>query len=304
MNTSTKVTRLTFALALARSTRGMLLLLAIFLLVSCQVGSLAQRGLTPTLFPDPFNGSIKVGDYSLAMACAGSGEPTIVLMGGFYDWNWSTKNLTDYKDISRVCLYYRADQSGIKLPKATTAQEQAKELHTLLEQAGLPGPYSGQPYVSSFIMLQYVQQYPGEVKGLVCVACLPPAFLGEPVRETKYGRGCHAGTDQPNPGEKRSLGWRVRGCLRDMASRPKGKQPAGAAGHQPGRSAPGILQEEGSAVTELDKLYDEAMWAGNQQGPRHPLARGWNAFQDNLRDSLTNAATKKAIQEVYGAVKP
>jgi pimeloyl-ACP methyl ester carboxylesterase len=52
-----------------------------------------------------------------------------------------------------------------------------KDLHSLLTQAGVPGPYILVGHsIAGFNMVLYTDQYPKDVVGLVCVDCAYPAY--------------------------------------------------------------------------------------------------------------------------------
>jgi pimeloyl-ACP methyl ester carboxylesterase len=148
---------------------------------------------TSSVAPSPFTGvqSIDVGGYQLSIECAGEGSPTVVLdhgMGGSkYDW-WLVQ--PDVATFTRVCSYTRAGPGQGPYPR--TSQQMATQLHTLLEKAGIAGPYVlvGHSFGGYNVRL-YADQYPDEVVGLVLVdaahedqharflAALPPAAPDE-----------------------------------------------------------------------------------------------------------------------------
>jgi pimeloyl-ACP methyl ester carboxylesterase len=283
-----------------------LLILTVILLPGCQTVSPVQRGPTSTPFPDPFNGSVKVGDYSLSIACAGSGEPTIIiLMGGYYDWNWSFKELTKFKEISRTCLYYRADQSGIHIPEPTTAQRKAKELHILLKNAGLPKPVIlvGFTYSRS-TMRMYAQQYPDEVKGLVFVSCLPPAFEANLLEKLNAAAATMPELVNPILVNDHWAGDYAEMFVESWPVDLKESNRQVLQVTSLGSLLLVILHLEGPVVTVLNKIFDEATWAGNQ----HPSTLSTHSRLECVPGStydtlLIGDATKKAVQEVYEAVK-
>ena len=127
---------------------------------------------------------IDVGGHRLYIECTGSGSPTVVLQAGLGASSSSWASIAPKVAASTtVCAYDRAGhghseeaagpQDGIAL---------ATDLHTLLERAGVAGPYvmvghsSGGPYVRVF-----ATQYPDEIAGMVLLDAQPAeAFTALP----------------------------------------------------------------------------------------------------------------------------
>jgi len=127
---------------------------------------------------------IDVGGHRLYIECTGSGGPAVVLQAGLgaSSSSWAAIAPT-VAPTTTVCAYDRAGhgrsdeiagpQDGIAL---------ATDLHSLLERAGVPGPYilvghsSGGPYVRVF-----AARYPDEVAGMVLLDPQPAdAFAALP----------------------------------------------------------------------------------------------------------------------------
>jgi pimeloyl-ACP methyl ester carboxylesterase len=119
---------------------------------------------------------VDVGGHRLYIECTGSGSPTVVLQSGLGESSsyWA-RIAPAVAESTTVCVYDRAGhgrsdeaagpQDGIAL---------ATDLHTLLERAGVAGPYvivghsSGGPYVRVF-----AAQYPDQVAGVVLLDAQP-----------------------------------------------------------------------------------------------------------------------------------
>jgi pimeloyl-ACP methyl ester carboxylesterase len=157
--------------------RKMLFVCLVLILTACQGGPLFHFGPTPTPFPEKFTGVAQVGPYKLIMLCEGKGEPTIILENGLDGFSWDTYSLARFKTISRTCRYARAGVMGEKIDGPRTTLDQVKDLHSLLTQTGVPGPYIlvGHSIAGSNMVL-YTDQYPKDVVGLVCVDCRYPAY--------------------------------------------------------------------------------------------------------------------------------
>jgi len=86
---------------------------------------------------------IDVGGHRLHINCTGDGTPTVVLDAGVCDCslNWCLFQ-SEVDKFTRVCSY---DRAGIGWsdagPLPRTSMRIVRELHTLPENAGIPGPY-------------------------------------------------------------------------------------------------------------------------------------------------------------------
>ncbi len=115
---------------------------------------------------------VDVGGYSLHIHCVGTGSPTVVLDAGLggtsLDWNLVQ---TQIGQTTRVCAYDRAgmgwSESG---PAPRTPARIAGELHSLLVNAGIAGPYIlvGHSLAGKNVRM-FALQHPDEVAGLVLV---------------------------------------------------------------------------------------------------------------------------------------
>ncbi|MEN6335825.1 MAG: alpha/beta hydrolase, partial [Phycisphaerales bacterium] len=93
-------------------------------------------------FPPPGQ-RVDVGGYRLHVQTAGEGGPTVVLDAGWSDCslNWRLVQ-PEVAKVTRVCSY---DRAGVGWsdpgPAPRSSLQIAKELHSLLKNAGIPGPY-------------------------------------------------------------------------------------------------------------------------------------------------------------------
>ncbi len=119
---------------------------------------------------------VDVGGYRLHIHCLGKGTPTVVtengLGGSSPDWSLVQPAVSH---ITRICTYDRAgagwSESG---PGPRTSRQISAELHTLLTNAGLPGPYVLVGHSVGGMHVQvYADQYPADVAGLVLVDPTP-----------------------------------------------------------------------------------------------------------------------------------
>ncbi len=115
---------------------------------------------------------VDVGGYRLHIQCVGAGSPTVVLDAGLggasLDWSLVQPALGT---TTRVCAYDRAGMGWSDPgPAPRTPGQIARELHTLLTKAGIPGPYVlvGHSLGGKNVRM-FALQYPAEVAGLVLV---------------------------------------------------------------------------------------------------------------------------------------
>lgn len=117
-------------------------------------------------------GRIDVGDYKLFINCIGTGAPTVILEAGYGDVGdtWSQIQ-PEVAKTTRVCSYDRAGlgQSS-PVAEVDTALQAVNDLHTLLENARVTGPYIlvGHSWGGQLMRL-FADQWPEEVVGLVLV---------------------------------------------------------------------------------------------------------------------------------------
>lgn len=146
--------------------------LLIFIVVLTATGIVYQTAATEadkSNFPAPGN-LIDVGGFKMHIHCMGEGSPTVILeaaSGGFSSsWAWVQPEIAEQV---RVCAYDRAGSGWSESDaQPESAQRTAENLHTLLTNAGITGPYvmlghsKGGLYVR-----QYAALYPQDVAGIV-----------------------------------------------------------------------------------------------------------------------------------------
>jgi pimeloyl-ACP methyl ester carboxylesterase len=132
--------------------------------------AIAARGDDRT-YPPPGQ-MVDVGGYRLHIRCVGAGSPTVVLDAGLggtsLDWSLVQNEIGQ---TTRVCAYDRAGLGwSDSSPQPRTPGEIARELHTLLTNAGIEGPYVlvGHSLAGKNVRM-FALYYPDEVAGLVMV---------------------------------------------------------------------------------------------------------------------------------------
>jgi pimeloyl-ACP methyl ester carboxylesterase len=141
---------------------------------------------------------VDVGGYRLHLNCVGTGSPTVVIEYGWLDSStpWSKSVQPDVAKTTRVCTY---DRAGTGLSEAgplpRTAERFAQELHTLLRQANIPGPYVlvGHSLGGTTVRV-FAHEYPADVAGVVLIESMnskhaPPAAPASPPETTGHPTG-------------------------------------------------------------------------------------------------------------------
>jgi pimeloyl-ACP methyl ester carboxylesterase len=121
---------------------------------------------------------VDVGGYRLHINCTGTGSPTVVIDAGLGDWSasWSSWVQPGVAKTTRVCTYDRAGMGYSEpgsLPR--NAQQFAKELHTLLQNAGIPGPYVLVGHSMGGLPVRvFAHAYATDVAGVVLIESMSP----------------------------------------------------------------------------------------------------------------------------------
>jgi hypothetical protein len=126
---------------------------------------------------------IDVGGHRLYIECTGSGGPAVILQAGLGASSSSWAGIAPVvAATTTVCAYDRAGHGRSDEAGPQDGIALATDLHTLLERAGVPGPYvlaahsSGGPYVRA-----YAARYPDQLAGMVLLDSQPDdAFTALP----------------------------------------------------------------------------------------------------------------------------
>lgn len=121
---------------------------------------------------------VDVGGYRLHIHCTGTGSPTVVIVSGLGDWStsWASSVQPEVAKTTRVCTY---DRAGLGWSDANSlpsdAAQFAQELHALLQNANVPGPYVMVGHsLGGLIVRVYTYDYASEVAGVVLVDSMNP----------------------------------------------------------------------------------------------------------------------------------
>lgn len=122
-----------------------------------------------------------VGEHELHISCTGSGSPTVVLEAGLGQAaaeiaGWIQPGVAS---TTRICAYDRAGSGSSEL--ADSPQDGiaiATDLHTLLTEAEIDGPYVLAGHSSGGVYVQvFAARYPEDVAGVVLLDSQPPDAL-------------------------------------------------------------------------------------------------------------------------------
>ena len=144
-------------------------------LVGAMYESLAEAADART-YPPPGQ-LVDVGGYRLHINCTGTGDPTVIIDAGLGDWStmWAWVQPGAAKT-TQVCTYDRAGSGWSEAgPLPRNAAQFAKELHTLLQNANIPGPYVLVGHsLGGLPMRVFTDMYPSEVAGVVLIESMSP----------------------------------------------------------------------------------------------------------------------------------
>lgn len=143
--------------------------------------SASSTVLAPTPMPSGLtglmSGKVDVGGYKLYYQCIGQGSPTIILEAGgpgdSTDWELV---MLYYRETTRICAYDRANLGySDEAPKPRTYLDMTRDLHALLVNASVEGPYILVGHsMGGMLVRLYADQYPEDVVGLVLVDSAHP----------------------------------------------------------------------------------------------------------------------------------
>ena len=131
---------------------------------------------------------VDVGGYRLHINCTGTGSPTVVIEAGLGDWSTSWGFVQpEVAKTTRVCTYDRAGMGWSEAgPLPRDAAQFAKELHTLLQNANIPGPYVMVGHSLGGLGVRvFVHDYASEVAGVVLIESMNPKQLAQSPAEVQ-----------------------------------------------------------------------------------------------------------------------
>lgn len=152
-------------------------------LLTVQPDSLIAQDAPPVAPSGPDTGQLYEVEpgRSLYLECIGAGSPTVIFESGAgADSSVWDEVAPAVADATRVCTYDRAGlgKSDPAPHSERTVQDSVDDLHALLAQAEIQGPYVlVGASLGGFIVRLFASQHPDKVAGLVLVDGLPPGIL-------------------------------------------------------------------------------------------------------------------------------
>jgi pimeloyl-ACP methyl ester carboxylesterase len=249
---------------------------------------------------------IDIGGYRLHLYCMGNatdGSPTVILEQGLGGSSpaWGLIQ-PEVAKVTRVCAYDRAGLGwSDPAPKGTPrdGHEVAKELHTLLQDANISGPYvmighsSGGLYALSF-----AHQYSTDVVGMVLLDSSHPDQWLTPVAQDLYKSNARLYSITPPLARIGLL--RLRANAQPAPGLPDLQNKELAAFNSATQdwdaqvaefSATIQLDNEVRAAGSLGNLPLFVLTATDHDGPA-PMEQTWQGLQNELAALSTNSAHK------------
>lgn len=159
-----------FGWRVIRIVQSILALLLVLIVTTLLLGAKAKSDLIAK-YP-PLGQMVDVGGYRLHINCQGTGSPTVIMEAGLGEPSlaWALVQ-PQVSTTTRVCVYDRAGLGwSDKSPKPRTADIMVEELHTLLKNANIEGPYVMVGHSTGGMLVRfYAHSYPTEVVGMVLV---------------------------------------------------------------------------------------------------------------------------------------
>lgn len=235
--------------------------------------------------------------------CRGSGSPTVILESGYRNDAdiWSTQFepgmttvFSEVAKFTRVCVYDRPgtfldkDHWGrsTPVPMPRTARDLVSDLHVLLQNARIPGPYvlAAHSFGGIFARL-YASTYPKEVVGMVLVDA-----LSEKVRTgltpEQWKLYVDFGFTKPTPGLERHKDIETLDVNASLDQMEK------AATAEPLRSMPLFVLTQGQP-------FDLSPWQPLPADFPGALNKAWHSAQDALVALAPNAKHKIATRSSH-----
>jgi pimeloyl-ACP methyl ester carboxylesterase len=125
----------------------------------------AQTSSEPRFLPP--GKLVDVGGYRIHLNCTGEGNPTVMIVGAGYSFDWSLVQ-PEVAKFTRTCTYDPSGSVWSDPGPAPSCQGRVEEIHTMLHNAGITSPLIlvGHSVGAAFARL-YAARYPREVEGMV-----------------------------------------------------------------------------------------------------------------------------------------
>jgi pimeloyl-ACP methyl ester carboxylesterase len=119
--------------------------------------------------PQPLGTLVDVGGYRVHLYCVGSGNPTVVITGAGYSFDWGLVQ-PEVAKFARVCTYDHSRIAWSDAGPTDTCSLRVTEIHSALKNAGILGPYVLVGHsLGALVSRLYASTYETEVAGMVIV---------------------------------------------------------------------------------------------------------------------------------------
>lgn len=119
--------------------------------------------------PAPLGQLIDIGGYRVHVYCIGEGDPTVVIVGAGFSFDWALVQ-PEVAKFAKVCTYDVSGTAWSDPGPALTCGERVHEIHRMVDKAGLRGPYVFVGLsIGALVARLYTQEFPDEVSGMVIV---------------------------------------------------------------------------------------------------------------------------------------
>ena len=166
---------------------GRLAILIVGLLLAGAIYEPLAEAADAKAYPPPGQ-MVDVGGYRLHINCTGTGSPTVIIDAGWGDWSttWGFVQ-SEVAKSTRVCTYDRAGMGWSEAgPLPRDAVQFAKELHTLLQNANISGPYVMVGHSLGGLPVRvFTDMYPSEVAGAVLAESMTPKQFAQSPTEVQ-----------------------------------------------------------------------------------------------------------------------
>ncbi len=247
---------------------------------------------------------IDVGGHRLHLNCTGSGSPTVILEPGLGEVSsgmaWIAAGVAQD---SRVCVYDRAGRGWSDAADGPQdAVQTATDLHTLLNQAHIPGPYvlAGHSFGGLYV-LTFAAQYPDQVAGMVLLDSTAPVVGPAPATNGSYdfvGRISMLVAATANLGAAHLLG-------DPYDSLPARSRDEARASVSTARAVQSYINEFRRGATSIHQAATLADFASKPlivvtAGRGHDGS--WVAAQDKLADLSTNSQHRVVVDATHASL--
>jgi pimeloyl-ACP methyl ester carboxylesterase len=117
----------------------------------------------------PVGKLIDIGGYRVHLNCTGAGQPTVMVVGGGFSFDWALVE-TEVEKFARICTYDPSGTAWSDPGPGASCPQRVNEIHSLFGAARLEGPYVLVGLSTGALVARlYAAEHPNEVAGMVIV---------------------------------------------------------------------------------------------------------------------------------------